>query len=372
VSVQDGNFSRKNSLRAEARRQRKQRPRKIALVLLVVLAAMAAYARTLFQPAAEAHRPEKVEVPEGSGVARIGDILEREGIIRSALAFHFYVRWHGAGRRLKPGHYTLSGDMSLAQILLQLKAGPGKSGDDRIRVTVPEGYTLKQIASTLREKDVTDDKAFLKLAADPGAFSAFDLGFTLPKESLEGYLFPDTYEFLPHTPAAQVVEEMLMNFGRRFARPKQQEIVASGRGLNDVVTLASLIEREAKVPEDRPRIAGVLDNRLKHDMRLEVDATVLYALGHHKGHVLYKDLRVDSPYNTYRNKGLPPGPIANPGLPSLEAALHPEKNDYLYYLAQPGGAHLFSRTRAEHEAAIRKVRSERKTGANAEGPTIGE
>ena len=153
---------------------------------------------------------------------------------------------------------------------------------------------------------------------------------------------------------------MVLNFSRRFARPKEQEISAGGHSLHEIVTLASLIEREARIPTDRPRIAGVLENRLKKGMKLEIDATVLYALGYHKDRVYYKDLEVDSPYNTYRNVGLPPGPIASPGLASLDAALHPEANDYLYYVAQPNGAHLFARTGAEHAANVRKARAEQK------------
>lgn len=153
---------------------------------------------------------------------------------------------------------------------------------------------------------------------------------------------------------------MLTNFSARFARPNQAAIASSGHTLHELVTTASLIECEAKAPQDRPRIGGVIENRLRKKMRLEIDATVLYALGHHKDRVLFKDLTVDSPYNTYRHRGLPPGPIASPGLPSLEAALHPEQNDFFYYVARPDGTHIFTRTIQQHHAAIQQVRDERK------------
>jgi UPF0755 protein len=158
----------------------------------------------------------------------------------------------------------------------------------------------------------------------------------------------------------QVIDTMLSNFSTRFARPYRVEVGRSGRDLHAIVTIASLIEREAKVPQDRARIAGVLDNRLRRGMRLEVDATLDYAYGYHKTRVLYKDLEVASPYNTYRHKGLPPGPIANPGLAALQAALHPERNAFLYYVARPDGAHIFSRTPDEHAAAKRQARLERR------------
>ena len=323
--------------------------------LMIVGAAI----RSSFLPVAEGRPRVAVEVERGNGVGGIGETLARNGVIRSASAFQFYVRWHGAGSRLRAGRYTLSGSMSLAQILHILEQGPEHDGD-RLRVTVPEGFTLAQIADALEAKGVCDATAFREFAAKPGVWSGWTVGFTLPQNTLEGYLYPDTYDFPPRTKPEEIAKEMALNFSRRFARPKEQEIAASGHSLHEVVTLASLIEREARVATDRPRIAGVLENRLKKGMKLEIDATVLYALGHHKDRVYYKDLEIDSPYNTYRHTGLPPGPIANPGMAALEAALHPEANDYLYYVAQKDGAHRFSRTLAEHDAAVREIRAARK------------
>lgn len=353
---------RQNSLRARADEDRRKLRRLRLLVgLIAVLMVVGAALRSQFQPVGEGKPKVRVSVEKGKGVGGIAETLAQNGIIRSAFAFQAYVRWHGAGNRLRAGRYMLSGSMSLAQILLTLEQGPGRSGD-RLRVTVPEGFTLVQIAEALEAKGICDAAAFQEFASKPSAWTGWDLGFTLPKTTLEGYLFPDTYDFLPHTPPDEIAKEMLLNFSRRFARPKEQEVAASGHSLHEIVTLASLIEREARVEKDRPRIAGVLENRLKKGMKLEIDAAVIYALGHHKTRVYYKDLQVDSPYNTYRNVGLPPGPIASPGMASLDAAVHPEANTYLYYVAQSNGEHLFAATRPEHEANVRKVRAAQRRG----------
>ena len=328
----------------------------VGLLAVVGVGALAIAPR--FQPASAHHLATKVIVPEGASVAGIGAILERRKVIRSAEAFHWYLRLQADNGNFKAGSYKLSPDMTLAQIIAQLHEGPGED-DDLIKITIPEGYTLRQIAAKLGEKGVTDEKKFLKLVTNSQAFEELHADFPLPTKTLEGYLFPDTYQFPPNSPPERIVEEMLLNFFTRFVRPYQQTLEGNKKSLHHLVTTASLIEREAKVPEDRARIAGVIANRLKKGMKLQIDATVLYALGHHKEKVYYKDLEVNSPYNTYKHKGLPPGPIANPGVAALEAALNPEKNAFLYYVARPSGAHIFTRTPEEHAAAIKQVRSER-------------
>ncbi len=349
--------------RAAAQRRRRRFLVRSLIGLAALIALIAAGLVPLFRPVSSVRRPVKVLVPDGASVARIGETLEQCGVIRSAFAFFWYVRWRDVQDKLKSGRYELSGDMTLAEIVAELERG---SLDDRLRVTIPEGFTLQQIADTLDAKGLTDGKALVEIATDPKRIALLNADFPLPKNSLEGYLFPDTYAFRPHTAPELVLDTFLMNFSRRVVRPYQRDIAASGRSLHQIVTIASLIEREAKVPEDRPRIAGVLDNRLQRGMRLQVDATVLYALGHHKDQVLNSDLKVASPYNTYRHKGLPPGPIANPGLEAIKAALFPEKNDFLYYVARPDGSHIFTRSLAEHLAAIHQAKLERQRGNNAE------
>jgi len=345
-----------NRLREQEARDRRRRQRAVAAMWVVgCLLAVALYGWYLMQPPGRHRGPVRVTVTSGAE----GAALERKGVIRSALAFELYTRWHGDNGKFRPGRYTLASGMTLAQIVRQLKLGPGHSPYDVVRIPVPEGFTVRQISARLEKGGVCDGTTFLQLALNPDPGTPWTYDFPRPPGSLEGYLYPDTYEFLPNTPAGKVLDVMLLNFSRRFARPYHQQIMARGRGLHQIVTIASLIEREAKTQEDRARIAGVLENRLKKGMKLEIDATVLYALGHHKQRVYLKDLLVESPYNTYRHTGLPPGPIASPGDRSLQAALNPEKNDFWYYVARPNGSHYFTRTRKEHEAAIRQARSER-------------
>jgi UPF0755 protein len=351
---------RKNEMRAaeQANRRRAHVVKRIVVGLaLLLLLAIFGWNR-LCMPPARRHARVRVAIPRAAGAGRIGEILQENGIVRSGWAFALYARMHAEGRTIKAGRHTLNNDMTFDRILEALAHAEGQA-DEGIAVTLPEGYTLAQIASSLQTKGIASEDAFKAAARgdNPEVTGGTDL--EPPPGPLEGYLFPDTYRFKPQTPAAEVAHAMLVNFGGRFARPYQREIALRGRTLNEIVTIASLIEREAKVPQDRARIAGVIENRLKRNMRLEVDAAVIYALGHHKSRLYNRDLEVESPYNTYRHRGLPPGPIANPGLDSLLAALHPEPNDFLYYVARPNGEHLFARTLAQHEANKRRARRER-------------
>jgi len=184
------------------------------------------------------------------------------------------------------------------------------------------------------------------------------VSFAPAGESLEGYLLPETYEFAYGTAAEDLVRRMVEELDRQFVKPNADAIAASKLSLHEIVTLASLVEREAKVAADRAKIAGVLTNRLSRGMKLQCDATVQYALGEHKPRLTFADLKVDSPYNTYLHAGLPPGPIACPGIASLRAALQPERTDALFYVARPDGSHVFTRTYEEHLAAIAQIRGE--------------
>jgi UPF0755 protein len=284
--------------------------------------------------------------------------------VRNALAFMLAARLDGKSGALKAGHYRFSGELSLEKVIGRLREGPNDTDADRVKVTIPEGYTLEQIASLLEDKGVVEKADFLQWTTHPDKVSGISADFPLPKRSLEGYLFPDTYELPPHSAPLQVVNSMLMNFSKRFYRPYQQDIETKSGGLADIVNKASLIEREARAEEDRPRIAGVIENRLQAGMKLQLDATVLYGRAH-KSRVMDGDLKVESPYNTYLYAGLPPGPIANPGMNCLLAALHPERNTYLYYVARPNGRHIFTRTFPEHEAAVKQARAEWKQQGGA-------
>jgi UPF0755 protein len=317
----------------------------------------ALWVRHQLGPVSRSHRQVTVLIPPGTGAAQASSLLQKRGVIHSARVFLWYARWRGDASRIKAGEYHLSPDMTAAQILDRLMRG-GSDADDRT-VTIPEGFTLAQIADALYEKGViADRKAFLRIVRSRKP--PLNAPFPLPKVGLEGYLYPETYRFLPRSKPQGVAQAMLDAFTKEFYEPNREAVAGSGYSLHEIVTIASLIEREAEVPQDRARVAGVIVNRLKKKMRLDIDATVLYALGHHKDRVLYKDLQVNSPYNTYRRAGLPPGPIASPGKASLEAALNPERHDYLYYVAAPDGSHVFTRTYAEHAKAVAQMRALRK------------
>jgi UPF0755 protein len=307
----------------------------------------------LLRPVSDARKPIPVEIAHGSSPQTIASKLKDRNLIRSEWVFLYVAGRRGALLRMKPGRYYLSQNMTAADIVDRLRRGPA----DERTVTIPEGFTLKQIGDALAAKGMVKDRAeFLRVVKTRSGLRA---PFPMPKTGLEGYLFPDTYRFSPGAKSQKIAQAMLDTFTKEFYNENRSEIERSGHTLHQIVTIASLIEREAQVPRDRPKIAGVIENRLKRKMRLQIDATIDYALGRHLTRVYYKDLEVKSPYNTYRVVGLPPGPIASPGKASLEAALHPERHDYLYYIAGAGGAHIFTRTEAEHNAVKARLRSAR-------------
>jgi UPF0755 protein len=306
---------------------------------------------SLFQPPSSSTRQVRVEVPRHATVRTIAERLERKGLIRHRYAFMLMARLMGESNNLKAGEYELQPRMPLLEIIDKLARGDATA----VWFTVPEGYTVPQVADTLSDLRMVDRGRFLRLAQTDG--SRFDVGVKAARPSLEGYLFPDSYKFKKGVTEGAIVAGILKNFHSQVVEGLGEEIHGNDLPLDKLVILASLIEREARVPEDRPMISAVIRNRLKRKMLLQIDASVLYALGHHKDRVLLTDLKVDSPYNTYKYPGLPPGPICSPGLDSIKAALHPASADYLYYVARPDGHHIFSTTLAEHNAAIKKARS---------------
>ena len=295
-----------------------------------------------------------VNIPPGRNARQIGEILARKHLVRSPLSFVFASRIDGLSGKMHAGRYELSPAMPPRQIAARMALGETAQGI----ITIPEGYTVRQAARRLAEHHVVDEAQFLALAQTQGR--TFQVGkWTPPNDNLEGYLYPDTYTVPKGATARDVVQMMLDNFDRRVIAAHGAEAKGFPGGFPAAVTLASLVEREAEVDADRPLIAAVYRNRLKAGMRLQCDATVQYALPEHKTRLFYVDLRVNSPYNTYRHTGLPPTPIANPGLPSIEAALHPAPVGYLYYVAGPDGRHVFSTTLAQHERAVAQARAAR-------------
>src|SRR3954465_2662182 len=291
----------------------------------------------------------RVIIPRGASFADAADSLSKANLVGWRKMFRLYARVTGGDRNIKPGTYLLRHGTPWPSIISALHGGHGLVNT----ITIPEGYTISQIVPILART--------LKVPADSVEAAVRDTAqlarLDVPTRTLEGYLFPDTYAFPIGTTARQAVREMVYSFERRWRPEWDSSITDLKINRNDLVTMASIVEREARLPEERPVIAAVYYNRLNRGMLLQADPTVQYALGHHVGRVLYKDLTVESPYNTYVHKGLPPGPVASPGVASLAAAANPANVPYLYFVASPDGHHEFRTTLEQHANAVRQVRA---------------
>jgi len=306
-------------------------------------------------PAAPGQNTAKsiIRVEPGASLSDIAALLKSHGCLRSVLAFKLHAVVTGQASELESGTYEVSPAMFAPQLIAMLAAGRQATAT----VTIPEGFTLAQIAQRLAKAGLADEQQF-RAAATAQAVADI-LPVNLPEEvrNAEGYLFPETYRFTLGTAPEKLVARMIGEVEKRFITQLWEPLPSGQRwaSLHQTVTLASLVEEEAQLDSERALIAGVLKNRLERGMRLECDATVQYALGEHRRRLTRPDLQVDSPYNTYRHAGLPPGPISCPGLDCLRAALKPAQTQYLFYVARGDGSHIFSRTYQEHLAAIRQV-----------------
>jgi len=296
---------------------------------------------------------KQIQIASNTSTTQIAEQLYQEGLIRNQTAFLLYLRFSGYARQLKAGNYSLSNSMSVQEIAERIYRGENTS--IYTRVTLPEGYTLDQIEETLAEKGLVDSEKF-RAVLENGEFNYdFLEGLPSDKNRLEGFLFPATYDITSGMTEAECVDMMLKCFGRNVTPAIRQQAADQGLSVLELITMASIVEREARLEEERPIIAGVIDNRLKIGMLLQVDATVQYALGQHKEKIYYQDLELDSPYNTYIYPGLPPGPIASPGISSISAVLNPTRHDYYYYVAQSDGSHVFSKSLKEHNQAKSRI-----------------
>lgn len=292
----------------------------------------------------------KVVIPKGSSLRVAADSLARAGIVSNATGFRLYAILRGRGRTIQAGTYVFRRPVSWGRVLADLQGGKGLERS----ITIPEGWSLLQIEPQLaRVLDAPIDS--VKAATrDTALLHALDI----PTPTLEGYLFPDTYVFPDGTTPRAAVRVMVQRFQQVWQPEWDQRLQALAMSRNDVMALASIVEKEARLPEERPVIAAVYMNRVKAGMLLQADPTVQYALGRHVARVMYKDLEIDSPYNTYRNKGLPPGPIASPGKPAIVAALFPANVPYRFFVAHPDGHHEFTRDFTAHGIAVRAARRE--------------
>lgn len=292
--------------------------------------------------------PVALTVPKGATAGEIAKLLDDAGLIRNRAAWVLAASRFGYSERFQAGDYALSRGMSAVEIMEALTHGTRTT----VRVTIPEGHTLRQIGHELeRQTGLFSAEDFVAAARDRSRWP--DAGFPLPTTSLEGYLFPDTYAVERDATPERVIAQMLERF-REVYEQRLGALAASGLSLHEVVTLASIIEKEIRVPDERAIAAQVFLLRLRKGIRLESCATVQYVLPQPKAMLTEADLRIRSPYNTYLHAGLPPGPICSPGEACIDAVLHPANTDYLYFvLADEEGRHHFSRTYREHLAAKR-------------------
>ena len=288
-------------------------------------------------------KPVNLQIKSGLSGNKVAALLAKKRIISSPLLFTLFAKFDGVDGKILPGSYLFNEGMSTSDALKVLARGPKRK---LFKITIPEGFTIDEIGQRLETKTFLNKKEFIELAKNgKNVFPKHPFLKDIPTSSLEGYLFPKTFVFDSNATPSKFIEIMLEQFGKESSSLDLTLARQKNLSLHQVVTIASLIEKEAKVAEERPLVAAVVYNRLAIGMPLKIDATIQYALPERKVRLTKEDLKIESPYNTYVNKGLPPGPIANPGSDSLKAALNPAPVDYLYYvLTDPAsGRHSFTR-----------------------------
>jgi UPF0755 protein len=330
------------------------RPALVTLILAVV--AVSAGMVLLNGRVARAGATARVTIPNGATLGEAADSLRSARVIRSARVFQLVALISGSGGgEIKYGRYLIPRGASTLDILAQLRSGAGRFH----RLTFPEGWGIQQIARLMRDSLGLAPDSIVAATRD----SARRTRMKTTAADVEGYLFPATYEFTDSITAGGAVDTMLMTFDRRWKSAWDTTLQRQGRTRHAAVTLASIVEKEAGRSTERPLIAAVYLNRLKRGMRLQADPTVLYAMGLVAKRVLFADLRVESPYNTYRVSGLPPGPIASPGSASIAAAVQPAESDALFFVAFPDGHSQFTRSLTEHSTAVKAAHAARDSAA---------
>lgn len=318
----------------------------------LVLAAW--YLVLLSWPVGDATRVYGLMVPRGAGFSSVAKELKQAGVVRSSLHLRLVARLKGLDQRIQAGDYRISAAMIPAEILEKLANGQ----TDACKFTLPEGYSIYQAAELLEKQGVFDSDRFLAACSNRELLAKLGI----KAKTAEGYLYPGTYSIGFQMDETGLLIEMVREFRHRIDLLKAQ-LNGSGRTLEQVLVLASMIEREAVSAEEKPLIASVFLNRLRIGMPLQSDPTAIYGVRVFGGTVTKQDVQRSSPYNTYRIKGLPPGPIGNPGLDSLLAVLKPARTDYLYFVARMDGTHQFSRTLAEHNLGVNRfLKKRKKTG----------
>lgn len=299
------------------------------------------------RPASEDSRAIIFEIQPGMTLKQVAHELSNKGLIRSPSAFQAIAYIQDKQTHVMVGEFSLSPSMLPAEIILRITSGKTVLHP----VTIPEGYRITEIAALLQSHGLADSEVFIRQSRDKDLIQSLGI----PIDSLEGYLFPETYHFSKFTPEAKIIQTMVDTFKEQIAKSQLLESAKlSPLSWHEIVTLASLIEKETGLDSERKMISSVFHNRLRKNMRLQTDPTVIYAIEKFDGNIRKRDLKIDAPYNTYRYKGLPPGPIASPGIKSIVAAISPITSNHLYFVSRKNGSHHFSSTLAEHNRAVQK------------------
>lgn len=326
--------------------------RRLPIILIIIsLIVVTHYYIALFTPSGQGTVPVLVEFEQGLGFRKIVNILNEKGLVRDKGAFLLLARLKGSTKAIHAGEYEFNASMSPARILEKLEKGLVVKHP----VTIPEGYNIREVAELLENAGLSHKGRFLIKSLDKEFLSKLGI----EASSVEGYLFPDTYNLTKGMTEEAIITQMTARFKEAFTDKMKMRAKEVGLSLGEVVTLASIVEKETGAAIERPRIARVFLNRLKRGIMLQSDPTVIYGIKDFNGNITKKDLLTDTPYNTYRRRGLTPGPIANPGLESLKAVLYPEDCQYLYFVSRNDGTHYFSKTLSEHNMAVRKYQIKR-------------
>ncbi|GED19209.1 endolytic transglycosylase MltG [Kurthia gibsonii] len=337
----------------------------IAIIAIALIGSISSYfyiSNALKPVDSDNKKAVKIELPIGSNIDTISQTLEDKGVIRNAKIFKYYTKFKNASG-FQAGTYQIPPSMSIDDIIKSLKTGKVYRKAD-LQITIPEGLTLDQMGNIIAKNTDYTSKEFMKLVTNEKFIKEMKAKYpeTVTKDingkdiryKLEGYLYPSTYDFFTKKPTLEEIVEKMIAQTDAIVRSYEPQLKELGMTPHEFLTFASLLEREATAQTDRETIASVFNNRIEQGMPLQTDPTVLYALGEHKDRVLYKDLEVKNPYNTYLNKGLPPGPIANAGRASLDATVDPAKTKYLYFVADKDGNNHFAETYVEHQNNVAK------------------
>lgn len=319
----------------------------VSLALLLGTAAVAAFLVT-DAPPAQGWRPVKVVIPKGASSREAASILAADNVLRHPLAFRVLVLGTMTGRHLKFGEYSFPDPPSAVEVWRKLLRGDVT----RYSVTIPEGSNLYDIAEILADLELVDREAFLAAAGSKALLQRLEV----PGKTAEGFLFPDTYLLVKTMSPEEILETMARQFRRKFPPEWEEQAREAGLSLIQLVTIASIIEKETGIEAEKPIVSDIIRRRLALGMPLQMDPTIIYGLRKFGATLTRKDLQTPTEYNSYLNKGLPPGPIANPGLSAIKAALVPARTDYLYFVSRNDGSHRFSRTLEEHNQGVAFLR----------------